>query len=412
MDARFEQMSDWLRNDLTLKISRITPASADASFRRYFRVHIAPLTPRGSVLSPLEGEHVVSRVQRDNKTFIVMDAPPDKEDCATFIRVAKVLYAMGLNVPRIEQANLAEGFLLLSDLGEDSYLSALSDKMNAEGRYECRKPEGVSVEGALGYESAHQPYPEARFCPPLRGGTLHPEGTLYCDAIDALIQMQKTGKREALILPDYDSSLLMGEMALFRDWLLARHLALQLSDSEQSMLATVFDLLIDNALSQPQVWVHRDYHCRNLMVCHNNSASNPGILDFQDAVLGPITYDLVSLLRDCYIEWPQAQQRQWRDYYCQRAEATGLLAAGQRDQFTRWFDLMGVQRHLKATGIFARLYQRDGKTAYMNDVPRTLSYICRLSDTHSELRGLIDLIEQRVLPLLPRHIIGPLNSFL
>jgi len=334
VDARFEQMSNWLRNDLKLKISRITPASADASFRRYFRIRI------------------------NGKTFIVMDAPPDKEDCALFIRIAEALHAMGLNVPRIEQANLADGFLLLSDLGEDSYLSLLD----------------------------HNTAPQ-----------------MYCDAIDALIAMQKAGQDNALILPDYNSSLLMSEMALFRDWLLTRHLALQLSDAEQSMLTTVFDLLVDNALSQPQVWVHRDYHCRNLMVCHNNSGINPGILDFQDAVLGPMTYDLVSLLRDCYIEWPQTQRQKWQNYYCQRAEEHGLLAASQRDQFTRWFDLMGVQRHLKAAGIFARLYQRDGKTAYMNDVPRTLSYICRLSDTYSELHGLIGLIEKRVLPLLPNR---------
>lgn len=344
MDIRFKQMSDWLRNDLKLTVSRITPASADASFRRYFRVRI------------------------NNKTFIVMDAPPDKEDCAPFIRIAEALHAMGLNVPRIEQANITDGFLLLSDLGEDSYLSLLSK------------------------DTANQ---------------------LYRDAIDALIAMQKAGQDNALTLPDYDSSLLMSEMALFRDWLLVRHLDLQLSDFECSMLTTVFDLLTDNALSQPQVWVHRDYHCRNLMVCHNNSGLNPGILDFQDAVLGPMTYDLVSLLRDCYIEWPQVQQEQWRDYYCQCAEEYGLLAAdqggGQRDQFIRWLDLMGVQRHLKAAGIFARLYQRDGKTAYMNDVLRTLSYICRLSGTYTELGGLIDLIEKRVLPLLPRD---PLNSCL
>ncbi len=348
MDPRFEKMSDWLRNDLKLKISHITPASADASFRRYFRVRIVPPD------SPPE------RV--DNATFIVMDAPPDKEDCAPFIRIANALHTMGLNVPRIEQQNLTDGFLLLSDLGEDSYLSFLD------------------------HNTASQ---------------------LYRDAIDALVTMQQAGQSHAITLASYDNALLMCEMTLFSDWLLARHLDLQLSDSERSILAVAFDLLADNALSQPQVWVHRDYHCRNLMVCHNNSGPNPGILDFQDAVLGPMTYDLVSLLRDCYIEWPQAQQQQWRDYYCQRAEEHGLLVASQRDQFTRWFDLMGVQRHLKAAGIFARLYQRDGKTDYMNDVPRTLSYICRLSETYSELGGLIDLIEKRVLPLLSKD---PLNN--
>ncbi len=331
METRFLAISDWLRNDLGLDVSRIVPASADASFRRYFRI------------------------LAQDKTHIVMDAPPDKEDCAPFIRIAEALRSMGLNVPCIEHKNLDAGFLLLSDLGEDSYLSALNQS------------------------SADR---------------------LYCDAIDALLRMQEAGQRSALTLPVYDRSLLMQEMELFRDWLLGQHLGLTLTASENSMLGSVFTLLADNARSQTQLWVHRDYHSRNLMLCADN---NPGVLDFQDAVLGPISYDLVSLLRDCYIEWPAEQQQKWLDYYCRRAEERGLLSVSRRQQFRRHFDLMGVQRHLKAAGIFARLYRRDGKDGYLADIPRTLGYICTLCGDYSELKDLIALLEQRVLPLLRKH---------
>lgn len=327
MDSRFRQMSDWLRHDLQLIVSRITPASADASFRRYFRVVV------------------------DAKTFIVMDAPPDKEDCLPFVDIAQALYNIGLHVPRIEHKNFDDGFLLLSDLGEHSYLSQLK------------------------HDTADQ---------------------LYRDAIDALIVMQYQSRQSVLTLPEYDDSLLHDEMALFRDWLLDRHLDLSLTDEDQLMLQSVFQLLADNALSQPQLMVHRDYHSRNLMV----SEPNPGILDFQDAVTGPISYDLVSLLRDCYIAWSQAQQQQWVDYYCCKAQQKKLLTSDQTQQFSRWFDLMGVQRHLKATGIFARLYHRDGKDGYLADIPRTLHYICNVSEGYPELVGLGKFIQQRVLTSL------------
>ncbi|NOX28395.1 MAG: phosphotransferase [Gammaproteobacteria bacterium] len=320
-------MSDWLRNDLQLVVSRIVPASADASFRRYFRIVV------------------------DANTFVVMDAPPDKEDCRPFVEIAEALYGMGLNVPRIEQKNLDDGFLLLSDLGEHSYLSLLSQDTADE---------------------------------------------LYRDAIDALITMQCAAKDNVLTLPLYDRSLLLGEMALFRDWLLGRHLGLSLNAEEQSMLESVFELLVNNVLTQPQVLVHRDYHSRNLMVC----GSNPGILDFQDAVIGPISYDLVSLLRDCYVTWPQTQQKKWMDYYCDSAQQQGLLKQDQVQQFGRWFDLTGVQRHLKAAGIFARLYHRDGKNDYLADIPLTLNYICDVSGSYSELSDLAKFIQQRVLTSL------------
>lgn len=327
MDTRFIELSNWLRDDLNLSVSRIVPASADASFRRYFRVRA-------------EGE-----------TSIVMDAPPDKEDCVPFVRIARALYDMGLNVPHIQQQNFDAGFLLLSDLGETNYLSSLNG------------------------ESADQ---------------------LYHDAIDALLQLQQGGSKSNLALPAYDKKLFMAEMELFRQWLVGQHLGFNLSDGEESMLTSIFELLAESALAQPQTWVHRDYHSRNLMVCANN---NPGILDFQDAVRGPMSYDLVSLLRDCYIEWPLARQQQWLAYYCDGAQACGLLKNNERDNFMRWFDLMGVQRHLKAAGIFARLSHRDGKEGYLGDVPRTLGYICRL-EGYPVLQPLIDFINRRVLPKL------------
>lgn len=328
MDARFQAITEWLRSTLPASPWRITPASADASFRRYFRV------------------------RADGHSYILMDAPPDKEDCRPFVEIGRALAAMGLNVPLIDHSDLEQGFLLLSDLGEQSYLTALNEA------------------------SADR---------------------LYQDAIDSLLQMQCAGQRCPTRLPSYGRNLLLNEMALFRNWLLDKQLALALSGGEASELEALFQLLADNALTQPQVWVHRDYHSRNLMVCHQ---TNPGILDFQDAVVGALSYDLVSLLRDCYIEWPESRQQQWIGYYLEAACRAGLLSARDSVQFQRWFDLMGVQRHLKAAGIFARLYHRDGKPGYLKDIPRTLGYIVKLAGRYPPLEGLAALIVQRVLPAL------------
>jgi len=186
-------------------------------------------------------------------------------------------------------------------------------------------------------------------------------------------------------------------MALFRDWLLERHLGLSLSEVENQMLSRAFEQLIDNALAQPRVLVHRDYHSRNLLECEDN---NPGIIDYQDAVYGPITYDLVSLLRDCYIRWPLERVDAWAERYAQQARDAGLLAECQLVQFFEWFDLMGVQRHLKAAGIFARLNHRDGKPGYLADIPRTLSYIVEVAKRRPQLEALAALIEREVLPRL------------
>ena len=196
-------------------------------------------------------------------------------------------------------------------------------------------------------------------------------------------------------LPPYDERLLRFEMSLFTDWLLGRHLGLELATAESQALAAAFDALVANALGQPQVFVHRDYHSRNLMVCEGH---NPGILDFQDAVHGALTYDLVSLLRDCYVEWPQAQVERWALEFRRRAAAAGVDAGGSDAEFLRWFDLMGIQRHLKASGIFARLWHRDGKPGYLPDVPRTLGYIVGACGRHPEFAALGALVSERVLP--------------
>ncbi len=320
-------MEKWLTADCGLKDFSLRPASADASFRRYFRL-----------TSP------------DGSTRIVMDAPPDKEDCAPFVDVARRMREVGVHAPEVLEQDLRQGFLLLEDLGGQDYLGALDD---------------ASVE------------------------------RLYGDALGALMTMQAcidpTG------LPDYDRNLLLGEMALFRDWLLGTHLDLALGEEDELMLASVFETLADAALEQPRVFVHRDYHSRNLMAGIEHA---PGVLDFQDAVRGPVTYDAVSLLRDCYVSWPAQQVDEWAWGFFQLAVQSGVMREEQEDLFLRWFDLMGAQRHLKAAGIFARLNHRDGKPGYLADIPRTLGYIVEVARRQPELASLAEFISTRVLPRL------------
>jgi aminoglycoside/choline kinase family phosphotransferase len=326
MPHRIAQLKTWLASLPQIGEFSFEPASGDASFRRYFRIRTA------------------------GRSYIAMDAPPDKEDSRPFIQVAEAYEAIGLNVPHIHARDLAQGYLLLEDLGDTLYLHRLA---------------APTVD------------------------------RLYGDALGALLTIQACGPREGL--PAYDRALLLREMELFRDWLLVRHLGLELSASEQQMLDEAFEMLIENALEQPRVCVHRDYHSRNLMVTPSH---NPGILDFQDAVLGPVTYDLVSLLRDCYIRWPQPQVKAWALGYYELAVQSGVLREAHEDRFLCWFDLMGVQRHLKASGIFARLNQRDGKPGYLKDIPRTLGYILDLSEAYPELTGLGKMLQERVLPRL------------
>ena len=325
MSDRIHALEEWLKNHLNIQHSPLVAMTNDASFRRYFRFHL----------------HGVSH--------IAMDAPPDKENCTPFIDVAQRLRASGLNAPQIIAQNLEQGFLLLSDLGSQLYLPALTE---------------TQVE------------------------------TLYQDAIDALILMQTRTSSEHL--PLYDERLLHNEMALFTDWLLDKHLHIPLSSNEFTAIRACFTLLSDSARSQPQVFVHRDYHSRNLMVVPDH---NPGILDFQDAVKGPLTYDLVSLLRDCYIAWPTERVMWWAKDYFQKAQHAHLFPQEVNEtQFLQWFDWMGIQRHLKASGIFARLYRRDGKPGYLKDIPRTLNYIVQVSQNYPQLGELHALVRERVLP--------------
>ena len=326
MDNRLETLKDWVGQVLALREYEVRPASADASFRRYFRV------------------------SGNGATYIVMDAPPDKEDMRPFIEIARRLHHLGLNVPEVLEQDLVHGYLLLTDLGQQMYLPQLNES---------------TVE------------------------------RLYGDALGALVVLQAGIFTEPGFLPEYDEALLRREMELFREWYLGRHLGLKLSRAQTATLDEVFTTLVRSALSQPRVWVHRDYHSRNLMVTPGN---NPGILDFQDAVRGPATYDLVSLLRDCYIAWPLERIEEWALGYQTLALQSGLPVCEDEVQFLCEFDFMGVQRHLKATGIFARLNQRDGKPAYLDDIPRTLGYVVGVSGRHPALHGLHHLLMDLRIP--------------
>ncbi|MGD2081623.1 MAG: phosphotransferase [Chromatiales bacterium] len=290
------------------------------------------------------------RVRLPGRTYVAMDAPPHQEDSARYVDVARRLRAIGINVPEVYEADLDRGFLLLEDLGTALYLDRL-DEASAD--------------------------------------------RLYGDALAALMVIQACGPRDDL--PDYDASLLARELEIFREWLLGRHLGVELSRSEGRVLDEAFDLLIGNALEQPRVCVHRDYHSRNLLV---TEPPTPGVLDFQDAVIGPVTYDPVSLLRDCYVRWPRERVDTWATGYFDLAVQSGVLRDEHEGSFPRWMDLMGVQRHLKAAGIFARLDVRDHKGGYLADIPRTLGYVQEVAANYPELAELRVLVERRVLPRL------------
>ena len=316
-DPRLWQVNEWLTAILPYGEFNLEVASSDASFRRYFRVH----------------QHEHSR--------IVMDAPPEHEDIDSFVRIAEFLSSTGTHVPRIFAKNLEQGFLLLSDLGDTSYLSALNE------------------------QSAD---------------------ALYRAAIDEIIKMQLAPTAD-IELASYDDEKLLAELRLFPDWFIQKHLSL----TPPPELNAVFELLIANASDQPQYFVHRDYHSRNLMLGADNEV---GVIDFQDAVIGPVTYDLVSLLRDCYIEWPQNKLDNWLNYYFEQAVENQLLTGDNRSEFIRWFDLMGLQRHLKVLGIFCRLNYRDGKAGYMNDLPLTLKYVLQVTARYPELAPLHQYLTQ------------------
>ena len=333
-DVRFDALCAWLGRVLPMPTLSIEPASVDASFRRYFRITLT------DEQSPTNGGAAV-------RTLIAMDAPPSHEDCRPFVTVARMLAGAGVHSPAILAEALDEGFLLLSDLGTQTYLSALT---------EATAP------------------------------------ALYGDACAALIRWQLASRQG--LLPPYDEALLRRELDLFPDWYIARHVGVTLDQAQRNTLSNMFRRILDNNLAQAQVYVHRDYHSRNLMV----SDPNPGVLDFQDAVYGPITYDLVSLLRDAYVDWDEALQIDWAARYWQRARAAELPVGADFGAFWRDFEWMGVQRQLKVLGIFARLYHRDGKDAYLKDMPRVMRYLRDASSRYDELSPLLRLLDELEAP--------------
>jgi aminoglycoside/choline kinase family phosphotransferase len=320
---RLQALQDWAARQLGGDALDIAPASADASFRRYFRV---------------------TAKARD---YIVMDAPPAHEDCRPFIAVARLFGDVGVYVPEVLAQDLEQGFLLLTDLGNATYLSALS---------------AASFDQGLARD-------------------------LYLAANDALIRIQQASRPG--VLPEYDRALLARELMLFPEWYVARHLGVAMNERQKAILDTAFERILANNLAQPQVYVHRDWHSRNLMV----SEPKPGILDFQDAVYGPITYDLASVYRDAYVEWDEEQQLDWVIRYWEKARAAGLPVREDFGDFWRDFEWMGAQRHIKVLGIFARLCHRDGKDGYLNDMPRVMRYLCRVCERYDELKPLLFLLD-------------------
>jgi aminoglycoside/choline kinase family phosphotransferase len=325
-DVRRDALAAWTAATLGCDEFALAPASADASFRRYFRATFdAPPQRAGG-----------------RRTLIVMDAPPAKEDSAPFLHVARLLRDAGVHAPEVLAADLEHGFLLLTDLGTHTYL------------------------GELDADSA---------------------APLYADAIAALVRWQCASREHEL--PLYDEALLRRELDLFPDWYVARHLGIALTAAQSATLAAVFRLVLDNSLAQPRVFVHRDYHSRNLMV----SDPNPGVLDFQDAVHGPITYDLCSLLRDAYVAWDEDRQIDWAVRYWERARREGLPVGDDFAAFWRDFEWMGVQRQLKVLGIFARLNYRDGKSGYLGDMPRVMGYLRGACARYRALTPLLRLLD-------------------
>lgn len=303
----------------------LTVASADASFRQYFRIEAV----RSNAAS----------------SYIIMDAPPSHEDCKPFIHVAQLLGDAGLNVSTVLEHDLEHGFLLLKDLGSTTYLNALQSGAD------------------------HRP--------------------LYADAMTALVQLQ--AGTDAVSLPVYDADKFKTEMALFETWFLNKHHNITLNDRERALLQVAIKLISDASTRQAQVWVHRDYHCRNLMVTEHG---NPGVLDFQDALTGPYTYDLVSLLRDAYIDWPEEAQIELALNYWKKAQAAGIAVPADFGELWRDYEWMGLQRHLKVLGIFARLYHRDGKDGYLKDLPLVLQYAQRVAQRYDGLGILVRLFDR------------------
>jgi len=332
VDPRLAALRQWLAAELAIDAESVEPASADASFRRYFRVQL-----------------------RDGTTRIAMDAPPDKEDIGPYLRVGALLHAADVRVPAVYAVERERGFVLLEDFGCTPFL------------------------GEVRRADRHE--------------------RLYPRALEALCGLQVRAADSIGQLAPYDAAVLQREMALMPEWFCARHLQHELAASERALLAETFDFLTAATLEQPRVFVHRDYHSRNLMVLPGDEL---GIIDFQDALAGPVGYDLVSLLKDCYVSWPRSRVEAWV-----QAHRAALLGAGRADlagaseaQFLRWFDLIGVQRHVKVLGIFARLCWRDGKPGYLDDLPLTLQYVLDACTRHPELARFGAWLDREAAPAL------------
>lgn len=323
---RFEQLTQWVAQQLQRDSVQLQALAGDASFRHYYRL------------------------EADGQPLIVMDAPPPQEDCRPFVAIQGWMAQHDVRVPKLLGADLERGFVLLEDFGH------------------------VLLSQRIGPDNAT---------------------ALYSQAINQLIHLQRMPMPVAPF-PVYDAQRLMQEMRLFDQWFLPHLLGIELGVEEQALLEQTYAVLVESALEQPQVMVHRDFHARNLMVLAEEPAL--GVIDFQDAVLGPITYDLVSLLRDAYVEWPDDQVRGWVHLYWQRAQISGLMPAVAEPTLQHWFDWMGAQRHLKVLGIFVRLSQRDGKHGYLGDLARVLGYLHRECEPYAELNAFVVWLEQRVIP--------------
>jgi len=330
-DTRLALLTAWLAKLNVVDVASLRPASADASFRRYFRLDVLP--EQQAALGP---------------TLIAMDAPPERENVLGYVKLDEMLGHAGVTVPRIVATDYEAGLMLLSDLGTTTYLSVL-DHDNAS--------------------------------------------TLYAEALEALVKFQLTSQPG--VLPEYDRAFLLRELNLFPEWYIGRHLQATLTDKQAAELQGVFDAILANVTAQAQVYVHRDFHSRNLMLV---DAGNPGVLDFQDALYGPMTYDLASLLRDAYVQWDEELVLDWVIRYWQHAKAVGLPVSADIDAFYKDFEYMALQRHLKILGIFCRLHYRDGKDQYLGDLPTVMEYVRKTAGRYQDLKPLLrllDLLEDR-----------------
>ncbi|MYN00584.1 phosphotransferase [Pseudoduganella sp. DS3] len=325
-DPRLAELKEWLQGLNLVDVASARPASEDASFRRYFRVDVLP-----------------EQRAAHGATLVVMDAPPERENVPAFVKVQGLLADAGVSVPAIVAENSARGFLLLSDLGTVTYLQALN-------------PDSAA--------------------------------TLYAEALSALVKVQQASQPG--VLPEFDRAFMLRELNIFPEWYIGKHLGVTLGEAQQKELDKVFEAILANCLAQPQVYMHRDFHSRNLMWM---DADNPGILDFQDAVYGPITYDAASLLRDAYVAWDEELVLDWVIRYWQHARSAGLPVKKDFDDFYKDFEYMALQRHLKILGIFCRLNYRDGKALYLGDLPTVMDYVRKTANRYRDLKPLIKLLD-------------------